>query len=323
MAMTSCRPQKRQRFEAAGGNSDVEASAYGAQLISIDRPLATVSVLKPHHPSGLSRLWAQAHAGDPVYPFVFLRGALSPDLVAYLLEDSSVRSVVKADVTELNLDAIFRGHKARCFHAVGGVRRSDQVEMAGFEYDGLHPPAGRRLRAFAEAMRVINSAGVAELAPVLALELGRIFGCVTVQHFVDRSEPCDAPPGEVLGWHVDSDASIIHLSLSLAGERCLLLRASTESDANNQEDFAVSLRPGDVYLSSPAFFLHSVCKAKKAEAVAIQMRLAQPPPDKAASGTTTSNFAEWSEHVARTLQGLPWRLPSFDEVYAVQSRHDS
>merc|ERR1712224_741027 len=119
------------------------------------------------------------------------------------------------------------------------------VEMAGFEHDGLHPPAGRRMLAFAASMRKVNGLGIAELSPTIAVDQERIFGCVTVQHFVDRVEPSDASPGEVLGWHVDSDASVIHLSVSLAGERTLLLRGSTESHAKTQEDVAITLRPGD------------------------------------------------------------------------------
>eukprot|EP00438_Fugacium_kawagutii_P030827 Skav224361 [mRNA] locus=scaffold5095:31849:32689:+ [translate_table: standard] len=50
-------------------------------------------------------------------PFTFLRGCLEPELVTYLLNDSCVRSLVRADVQELCPEA-YRGHKAKSFHAV-------------------------------------------------------------------------------------------------------------------------------------------------------------------------------------------------------------
>ncbi|CAJ1336793.1 unnamed protein product, partial [Effrenium voratum] len=92
-------------------------------------------------PQGEGLLWGRPARGraDPsaTLPFVFLRGRLEPELVSYLLRDSSVRSLVRAGVEELCPEA-YRGHKARCFHAV--ETSEPEVMMVGFEHDGPHPP---------------------------------------------------------------------------------------------------------------------------------------------------------------------------------------
>ena len=75
------------------------------------------------------------------------------------------------------------------------------------------------------------------------------------------------------GWHVDSWASTLHLALSLAGGRRLGLRCRSSTEEYERVLF---LKPGDVYLSSPALFPHEVRK-EKAEVIAVQLRMALEP----------------------------------------------
>lgn len=218
-------------------------------------------------------------------PFSLLRGRLSHDLTDFLAADPVVRLVVDTPRDSCHPDARHRGHKAATYHAVGsschGRWSNTSVDLTGFDHDGLHPPTGARLHAFAEAFRHTNRRALQALeaslhAMTAAAETGhgaqpagtqilpdfqeRVFGSCTVQHFV--APLGHRPDGLVLDYHVDSGASALHLAISLGGVRRLRLRRL--SDASNPSDSAVTveeellMQRGDVYLSSPSAFAHAV-----------------------------------------------------------------
>ena len=124
--------------------------------------------------------------------------------------------------------------------------------------------APTELRAFIEAMRRANAPRLVEalrgaaaegnsdnklVAKVLQLiEKGRVFADIAVQiHAGQAVETRD------VGWHTDGPNSIIHAALSIAGSRALHSRRHADADpATPEESVAEEMRPGDVYVSSPA-----------------------------------------------------------------------
>ena len=248
--------------------------------------------------------------GRPLPPslpaFALLRGRLPPELTAYLAADPCVRALVESSRSDCNPDAVYRGHKARSFHAVGppGSGRRRHEDLTGFEHDGAHPPAGPRLFAFAAAFREANAKALTALE--IALRRGghlsedgedllpdfeqRVFGSITVQHMVAAAEGAEERGKLVLEYHTDSGASALHLGVSLGGTRRLRLRRLTApseqpevADEGEVAEEELVLRPGDVYLSSPAAFAHTVLRGdgggeegRGDEAVAVQLRVALP-----------------------------------------------
>eukprot|EP00434_Breviolum_minutum_P005372 symbB.v1.2.004737.t2/scaffold275.1/size244369/7 len=248
-----------------------------------------------HH----QQLCGRRFGSDVSLPFMFLRGYLEPELVAYLLKDSSIRSLVKANVEDLCPES-FRGHKAKCFHAVDISPWHEEVTMVGFEHDGRHSAV---LGMQTEIKNEIA------LAYAVSVDRERLFGSVTIQHLIDPI--CEqADPTEALGWHVDSWASAIHLSLSLKGHRSLHLRSCPGQGSPELESELV-MNPGDVYLSSPAFFAHEVRKQETADVVAVQIRMALP------QSSNEPGIEAWhslAQRLARTLQHHHWHLPTLAQV---------
>jgi len=170
--------------------------------------------------------------------------------------DNSVQSVVQQGLD--HPEAYYRGHKAATFHAVGDVRDDKPVELTGFDHDGLHPPAGPRLRAFVRAFRQVNLPALQWVEgclrqgghlseKVLPDFQDRVFGSITVQHLIAPGQ--GAPPrpeaGLVLDWHHDSGASALHLALSLSGQRLLRVRHHANAPGR-QGEFATVVLDGAV-----------------------------------------------------------------------------
>lgn len=124
------------------------------------------------------------------------------------------------------------------------------------------------------------------------------------------------------------------MSLSLVGERTLLYRhhcrcggtdGQSASGTWEEREEETKLRPGDVYLSSPAFFRHAVRKALGAEAVAVQLRIALSVEhekwlDGAREGAGSTELTAAAE-VMEAFQRPGWRLPSLHEVLTVEREY--
>jgi len=133
----------------------------------------------------------------------------------------------------------------------------------------LHPRRGHiinkeaaplRLHAFIEAMRRANAGWIQAIAKHLPndgilrrlLEEGSVFADLAVQiHF---GEGVDA---RHLAWHHDGPNSLLHMALSVRGNRVLHARlAQAPEEAEKHVSHVCSA--GQVYLSSPYFFRHAV-----------------------------------------------------------------
>ena len=86
----------------------------------------------------------------------------------------------------------------------------------------------------------------------------------------------DAIEAENLGWHTDSFNSVCHLAIALHGRRALHSRLANHPTEGQFEEHVEWFEPGDVYLSSPSSFSHSVEYPQcdwASRVVAIQCRL--------------------------------------------------
>ena len=267
-------------------------------------------------------------------PFALLQGRLPRGLRGWLSADASVQGLLRQGLE--NPEAYHRGHKAATFHAVGG-REGEAVELTGVEHDGAHPPAGKRLLAFARAFREANREALSLLelrlregghlpAGVLPDLSERFFGSITVQHLLPPGRDAEPrPAGLVLDWHRDSGASAVHMAVSLSGERVLRVRRHRQPPSPLDADAAIivdklELRGGDVYLSSPTAFEHAVHRTSRlGEAVATQFRIAVPKEAMAAlerPAVQQPDSGGLAACVAECLLASRLTLPSLEEVKA-------
>jgi len=80
-----------------------------------------------------------------------------------------------------------------------------------------------------------------------------LFGDLAIQfHFGERVGDKD------LSWHTDASNSILHMATDIHGKRALHSHRSKKTTDKNMVDVVEWQNPGDIYLSSPAFFMHSV-----------------------------------------------------------------
>lgn len=159
--------------------------------------------------------------------------------------------------------------------------------LIGKDFD--KPPASDFTRAFYEAFRVVNgeifdtltqnlydastfhATGKEDVCRVLArwIEKGRHFGDLSIQiHYGDGNE---SKLTSGVAWHRDAENSLLHLAVTLRGERVLHSKRIRRRDAGANNN---SLRPpgkpreqqvevlerqkqGDVYLSSSTLVNHA------------------------------------------------------------------
>jgi len=80
-----------------------------------------------------------------------------------------------------------------------------------------------------------------------------LFGDLAIQfHFGQRVGDDD------LGWHSDASNSILHMATAIHGKRALHSHRCKKITAKDTVDIVEWQNPGDIYLSSPTFFMHSV-----------------------------------------------------------------
>ena len=198
-------------------------------------------------------------------PVGLQRLQLSEDLQSFLLEDLSCEEDLPhlhslgleshVDHPNLPKHLYLEGY----FHTLP----TDAAVISANPRSGLEmrkPPASRRLRGFAEALRRCNRRTLQSLSRACpegsrlrgALQDGRAFGDLALQiHWGDAVGPEDVQ------WHVDAPNSALHMAVSLHGQRTLQMKLR---DPFALETHVVSERqePRDVYIGNPAAFEHGL-----------------------------------------------------------------
>ena len=224
-------------------------------------------------------------------PTAHVAGAMDPETTDYVFGELGeideaglpaagfVRCVDFPDIADhIYYEGYFHGLEATAM-PVGSMNPRTGLGMA-------KPAAGPRLRAFLTAFRAVNQTWLAEAArssPTLQrlYDAGCFFSDLAVQvHFGD------AVPPQRVGWHCDGPNSVLHLALSLHGDRSLHTKTHPRADVDdrNHEPHAtteavrsVYAQPrGAAYLSSPYAFLHGVDSPRcdwAGRVVAVQCRL--------------------------------------------------
>ena len=129
--------------------------------------------------------------------------------------------------------------------------------------DHAKPAAPLPLIAFLQAVREANGPLFAALATALeavpheaATHLAGMVrsGCA----LADLALQVRFLPTATQGWHIDRSNSLLHMAVSVHGSRTLLLREASQHMEGEKADMTRALRPGSVYLTSPALFRHAV-----------------------------------------------------------------
>ena len=184
------------------------------------------------------------------------------------------------------------------------------------------PPAPIELRAFCQALRDNMKSwlrhhvlpqlrrhrtvpGVSSLQDVL--ERGVAFGSVAVQFHAGRPVQ-----GSSMNWHHDNANSLLHLAVGIRGTRLLHSLRRPLGQTNKVDvipERVDTLKPGDVYVSSPTLFDHAVeyphAASWKDGVIAIQCRF-----------LLTEEENEYLLQLVRKSQQNAHASPSFWRVWA-------
>lgn len=127
-------------------------------------------------------------------------------------------------------------------------------------------PAPPRAAAFLEAFRRVNASWCSAIAA--AVPTTGVCGPLVKRLFEDRMHFADLAVqvhfGQVVdahdvGWHVDAPNSLLHMALSIHGNRALHSRLSSSfTSASPETDHVHWLPFGAAYISSPMGFVHGV-----------------------------------------------------------------
>lgn len=281
------------------------------RVLSLDLPglLAPTEEAKPTEGSG--RLF---HAHGPVG---LQRLRLSTDLLEFLFEDlaSDVEALLASGFQSCVDHPQLPGHHylEGYFHTLPGDLPVESPNVRS-GVPSATPPAPRRLRAFAEALRRRNRRLLEDLAeqcpgsPLGAVLASphRAFGDLAVQiHWGHAVE------AEDVAWHVDANNSALHMAVSLRGRRTLQMKLC-DPFALETQVLQEPQQPGDVYIGNPAAYEHGLTYAAATwenRMVALQLRLLLTEAE-----MRDAHFLDGMAMLARRVSTAPFELPSLEDV---------
>jgi len=278
-------------------------------------------------------------------PFIMFMGMLQQDLLNYLLDSEPFNA------TSFNMPSLWKRFGVKNadkqgepqefakadWHTTPDLPRQAEVFVPRLGCRGTALRAPVRVAAFAEAFRNVNEpvwhAALEQLRGLAngareelqglcdlfcdAIQRKKHFGAVEMQHYCG-----DGFSGR---QHIDGVTSLLHLAISLGGERKLsFVSATSNTGADLQEE--LPMRSGDVYLSSPALFQHKViypqCQAHNSM-ISLHMRFLFEPCwwlKKYVNQVRDRETYDVAQAIVDALLSKPVRLPSCSEVEACESR---
>ena len=285
------------------------------------------------------------------WPFVMIKTKLPDDVLSRFLDEHlySCDEDVLSHVPDLDSRVsppvyVYEGH----YHALatgGTVYSKNPDPTKGYDFD--KPAASRFTRAFYMAFREVNrkifdglreelvkassygTTGTDDACHVLAqwIERGNHFADLSVQiHYGEGNRPKLVSGA---AWHADAENSLLHLALTLRGERKL----------HSQRNRAVSVRggkltsaeivegqgPGDVYLTSSTLVRHAPEFSKttyEERVVAIHARILYTNDEvqRFRQARTPEGWRKLIEVLSKTLARAKLVVPSLRQVERQLSR---
>lgn len=205
---------------------------------------------------------------------------LSPAIILFLFQDFV--ELTEEDLTKSKqfLKHEGKNHEHHIYYEGNFQAISDTVTEGlspRFGVNELKDPVPKNLKIFLQKFKEINAKTIHKIkrnlnkkdsivCHVIAdwFNRGWEFSDVSVQILYKNSTP-DSSVKEVdiddtidlmnkdsyINWHFDEPNSLLHMAITIAGHRILHIKEGSRS-------LSYSLIPGDVYISSPATFIHGV-----------------------------------------------------------------
>ena len=262
--------------------------------------------------------------------FTIKTNKMDPKVLEFILEDEWLQKSDQelmecgfnkaVDHPFLNDHFYFEGY----FH---GLEENTSISSLNPRY-GLpmeKPAAPPRLRAFIRAAQQKNKHILGKVSECFQenstmkqlVEQGNIFCDVAIQIRYGTEVKY-----EHVNWHFDTFNSMLHMALSLKGTRQLYAK-KVEEDGSSKV-YCNTQTPGDVYLSSPAAFMHAVGQntvRRDNRIVAVQCRILM------TSEEYSNIHAEYTmkpedrrkalDNIAKLLEEHPFDLPTLKEIINV------
>jgi len=287
--------QLRRASSSTAGDTDrgyalVDGSRLGfGVLLTGPLPRTSRSETEALEPSPLFSLafdglrfgeWFEDRYGDRQRaPCAMLRGTLQPGVLQYLLEAAPFAAegydevMAKHGLVPSEKEFMTLGD----WHTLPQWPPEKDVWIPRLAKYGRSLRAPPRVLAFTDAFRKKNESVFGEVLERIerlgqkshdddlvalckhfgaALKEGRHLGIVEVQHRVG--------PAHNGNPHVDGLTSLLHLAVTLGGRRSLRAKLAPRKDGGKDQEFEhmVKLTAGDVYVSSPSTFNHTVIYEK-------------------------------------------------------------
>ncbi|KAK3251400.1 hypothetical protein CYMTET_39265 [Cymbomonas tetramitiformis] len=183
------------------------------------------------------------------------------------------------------------------------------------------PAAPIALRAFVEAFRRSNAGWISKVIQESCLHQfvneNDVFSDLAVQFHCG-----DEVPEQSMAWHNDWLNSLLHMSISLGGNRTLYSKLALD-EKEDVLQHAFEQGPGSIYISSPFAFEHAVRYERvrnwSDRIIAIQCRFLFPIPviEAIQNAYDTDRFRELTQHIATCLSTANVVIPSIQEVEEV------
>jgi len=216
-----------------------------------------------------------------IFPFSVVSGSLGADLLRYLQDAPEFAQPYKAWRALRHPEARTTGFEEHgpAIELIQHCKSQDHPlgPCKGLSLFGLDAsqPAPLRFMAFRHALVRVNATMLRHLQEALKVALSnscseierKQFGHTGGDTLVLGKEAFSFATFQLrwghhgpltMGRHVDGGPSLLHLSLSLAGRRKFRSEALSYNDQCSVEVQDFELGPGDVYVTSPACFYHSV-----------------------------------------------------------------
>lgn len=189
------------------------------------------------------------------------------------------------------------------------------------------PAAPVKIRAFIQATKEKNNEILKKLTECVPENLAMrklLEEDKALTDLVIQIKYGDSVNGDNLRYHVDTFNSMIHMGVSLAGERTFYTKHVTEE--GHITDYSTIQSPGCVYLSSPQAYKHCIGHktiTREERYVAIMCRVLMTPEEYSDIYRQKEEHESCLDEIAAVMKENEFILPTLEEVTKVMKKIDS